>query len=196
MRWKPSFLARVEGARNSQVDRATNLEATTAVLVELLRAASCYGTYAVLSECDDDLADQWLTWLRWVEEMFLRVETELDPALAETPSWLQQVIYALENRDEIDREGIFDDQAVRDWARVQLEWLAEWARLTGQEEPPGGIEDALSTAGMRLFSAVRDSLAHACAEDPAVRGKRAEAAEILEDLIAARDHGVWEAAFG
>jgi hypothetical protein len=170
--------------------------AIAALRIELLHAAVVYGVYSVLSEEGEELVSKWLAWLHWVESLFLRVRAEVDPGAdgTQTPAWLQQQILALLHSEERELGDLFDDEAVRDWARVQFECLAERARPIEQAggEPLGEIQDIPLTAGKRLLGAVQDSLVLASAEDAKVRSKRASAAEILDDLIAARDQGVWD----
>ena len=119
------------------------------------------------------------------------------PEVVQTPGWLSQLTHVLEYPEESGADP-FDDQELREWARVRFECLAEMARPIEQleAEPLGEVDGIPARDGMRLLGAMQDSLVLASVDEPEVRGQRADAFEILGGLVAARMEGVWEFPFG
>ncbi len=177
--------------------------AVAALRLRLLYAAIGYGVYSAASEGGAAAAREWHDWLEWVEEFVAKLEQET-PAVrlhADPPGWLQQVIELIDGFERSDAGSLgdaFADEAVRRWATLEFEHLAELARPIERmaAEPPGEIEDRGSAAGMALLGAVQDSLVLAVSEDDRVRAMRAGSAEIYESLVAAREEGVWDVLAG
>jgi hypothetical protein len=174
--------------------------ATTRLRFELLRSTVVYGVYSALPNAGDALMQEWLAYVRWVEGLFSTAAAEagLSADGAQTPEWLDRMSRALEHPRESGDGDPFDAQELRDWTRVQFERLAETSRPLEQlaAEPLGEVEGTPTRAGMRLLAAMQDSLVLASVEEPEIRSERADAVEILANLVAARDEGVWDFVFG
>ncbi len=122
---------------------------------------------------------------------------ELPAERIESPGWLTEVIEPIGVFEQSGAEGrgdMLDDEDVRQWARMELERLAERARPIEQMAggPLGEVVDQESSAGMALLGAVQDSLVLAVSDDDEKRAMRATSVEINEHLLAARKEGVWD----
>jgi hypothetical protein len=186
-------------ARGSEAE-VSAVGATTRLRLELLRSAVVYGVHSTLSENNDVLVQEWLAYLGWVEGLLSAAATEagLSADVVQTSEWLDQMTHVLEHPQEGGNSDPFADQEMRGWARVQFECLAERARPLEElaTEPLGEVEGVIARDGLRLLAAVQDSLVLASFEDPEIRSQRADAVEMLADLVAARDEGVWDFVFG
>lgn len=174
------------------VPETATLAAVCDLRVELLYAAVIYGTCSVVEVGQSDVAE-WLGWLDWVRHL-VGIPEAGEPAEADPPpEWFSQAVYALEHVDEA-RADRFDQTELRRWAHLEFERLAERARPLEQLslEPLAEIEGEPSQAGTRLLALMQDSLVLLALPDGAIRNKRADSAEVLRHLVAARQEGVWD----